>query len=200
MKKLLLSLMLFGLISNAQANEFFTPKEHCIGYKATKSMFFMNVDILAKGCDPKIILEESPDKSKFRVRVEHEFLKVDSGMQKRDEHMAEILEIPARGMIAFQSEWLSRNWLLKAKQKENITISGQIIGGKIKQDALFQLSLTQSEAGWIMAGKALASLDSYRLSIPTIGPFGIIADVHQDFELLVHLLLENNQDLASLLQ
>ena len=204
MKKLaiILTALLFSTHSYAAvpSGVELTESQSCIGYIANKSMFFVQTHVVAKGCQPKITLEESPSKRKIRVTVEHRFLGLDSGLGKRDAHMAEIFNITPQGNIAFQSEWLDRNWLRNAQREQKITLRGKIIGGIVKAPVVFNLSLENSKSGWLLTGVASAKLDDFNIKVPEIGPFGMIATVHQDFELWVHLFLEEDEMVKSYLQ
>ena len=200
MKTLLFSLLALLFAATLQADSAFEENENCIGYRVQKNMFFMDTEVIGKGCEPQIQVEVNEDQTQFRVKVEQLYSGFDSGMSGRDEHMGEIMEIPAAGKVSFQSDWIDNSWASQAKNGQQMELSGHISAGKVHSPAVFQVRLKQSPNGWLLSGKHSTSLPKLKLTIPEVGPFGMIADVYPDFELLVHLQLRGNKDLELLLE
>ena len=165
----------------------FAADEHCLAYYTTKTMFFFaDVEVIGKSCEVTAEMHWNASGQQAQVEVSVPASSLKSGIDLRDEDMPEILKADLTPNIRFVSEWLGKSVLLKMLDNQQSEVSGdlEVAGGKFP--VKFALIFTKQPGYVLIEGRYKTIFSALKIVVPAVVG-GLIADPHDDLELLVHL-------------
>ena len=195
----LLSTLLFvyflGLgAQHLEAEEIFQQGEHCLAYKTEETiLLFVDSDVVGKTCEISARLESEGENTRYVVSFPIRSL--DSGVDMRDEDVIEILSVESHPIIRFVSDFVTGEQVVEALIQGTTTLSGVLeVGGKTYK-VLFPLKLSEHSGVWLVTGKLVTSFSEFGLELPDVFG-GVVADIRDYLELLVHFRLDRVHGLA----
>lgn len=187
------------LIANA-SDSTFEDSEHCLGYRAEKTMFFFNeVQILAKTCVLNLATKASTDGQSLKFSVSTPVNSLDSNSEDRDEAVMEILKASQHPNLEFHSEFLTVHQLRKAFKQGHLVIEGILKFGGHAKKVQFQTQLEKLNDSWVVHGNLDTSFTELDLDVPIVGPGGSVAKAKDYLKILFHLQLSQFDGLNELL-
>lgn len=169
----------------------FTAEEHCLAYRTVNRMFlFFDSPVVGKSCDFKSELKQSEDGSRVMIIVSVPVKSFDSKNEERDQELLEILKTDEFPDVHFTTGWLEAASLREALEKGSLELEGKLrIAGQDNR-IILPLGIQRQTGGIVITGNLITSLTKFNIDIPSVGPGGVIASTTDEFEILVHLLLE----------
>jgi len=189
-----LGLLLSPAFADEQ-EEVFQPGDHCVAYRVVKDMLFAkDVVVTAPGCEVTARLVRSEGAAGSRVIVEAPIKSLKSGNIIRDYSVADILEAKGQPNLRFTSEPLDPETLQRYAATRAFVLSGQLSIAGVDHAVSFPLEVVEFEGRQYVTGRLSTSFADFGMKPPKAGA-GLIARVHEDLELLVHLDLSQVEGL-----
>lgn len=179
--------MIFFLGLAKSIGDVFEEGEHGLAYMTEKKMFLLaNIHVTAKSTVPVTSIEFSDNKDKVRIEVSVPIASFDSGNHDRDKGVVDILKGNENPNIRFMTDWLDCEALAGAVSS-NLTVPGDlhVMGKSFKIN--FPLSFTRRSEYVLIAGKLTTSFTNIDMEPPSVGMGGMIANVLNFLEIVVHL-------------
>jgi polyisoprenoid-binding protein YceI len=178
-----------------EREEVFQPGDHCIAYRVVKDMLFAkDVIVTAPGCKVTARLVSSDDEAGPRVIVEAPIKSLKSGNIMRDYSVADILEAGDQPNLRFTSEPLGAETFQQYAASRGFVLSGQLSIAGVDHAVSFPLEVVEFEGRQYVTGRLSTSFADFGMKPPTAA-VGLIARVHEELELLVHLDLSQVEGL-----
>ena len=179
----------------------FNSSEHGVAYCTTKgTLFSRSAQVVGKNLDvdAKMSWSDVGDRTQIEVSVPLNAFK--SGSKKRDKHVAEILGSPAFTGISFKSDWLGTEMLCDSIERGETSLQGTL---EIKGEGYpvsFDLEFQSISSSAVVMGSLGTTFSELNVSVPKVGPGGMIAKPHDNLMLFVQLHLDKIGKAGSLQQ
>ena len=196
-----LTIFTFGFLQNVSAKEkVFDNSEHCVAYKAGKTMFyFVDITVVGKGCQVLSELKLSDDGEMVQTIVSLAVKSIDSENGNRDDHVLELLKEESFPNLIFTSEMSNIKNIKGAIEKGKMVLIGKLKVAENEFDVKFPLTWVKSGNGYLVTGALQTSFINLGLKAPKVGPGGMVADVDDGLEILIHLQSEKIKNFDKLL-
>jgi polyisoprenoid-binding protein YceI len=200
MKQWAAVLGLFALLAPpAVADEYegiFDPDDHCVAYRAIKDMLFAkNVIVVGSSCKVTATLVSSDDAAGPRVVVEVPIKSLKSGNVLRNRSVSDILGAKIQPDLRFSSEPLDVEALRRNIGNASFVVKGQLSIAGVDHAISFPVEILEFEGRRYVRGRLATTFASFGMETPSaVG--GLIARVHEDLDLLVHIDLTQVEGLA----
>ena len=195
----LLSTLLFvyflGLgTQHLEAEEIFQQGDHCLAYQTEETiLMFIDSVVIGKTCEISARIDREGENTRFVVSFPIHSL--DTGIGMRDEDVMEILSVESQPDIRFVSDFLPWQQIRSALTQGTTKLAGMLeIAGK-SHKVLFPLKLSEHSGVWLVTGKLVTSFSEFGLVLPAVLG-GLVADIRDYLELLVHLRIDRVHGLA----
>jgi hypothetical protein len=167
--------------------EIFDEGEHGLAYMTEKKMFLLaNIHVISKSYSIKSVVEFSENRDKVRIDVSVPINSLDSGNHDRDKSVLGILNGAENPDIRFITDWIESETLGRAVST-NMVVPGDLhIGGK-SYKIEFPLHFERRPDHVLIAGKLTTSFTNLGMEPPSVGMGGMIANVLNFLEMVVHL-------------
>lgn len=200
MELLLLAVGMFFFMGLAKSiGEIFEEDEHGLAYMTEKKMFLLaNIHVTAKSNQPVSNVEFSEGRDKVRVEVSVPLASLDSGNSDRDKSVVDLLNGREYPDIKFSTEWLDCEALAGAVSA-SLVVPGELhfAGKSFKIE--FPLSFTRKTDHVLISGKLNTSFTNLDMEPPSVGMGGMIANVLNFLEIVVHLRSDKMEGLDEVL-
>lgn len=197
---LLVLLVLPGLEAAAEPYEaIFAPDDHCVAYRVTKDMLFAkDVIVVGKSCEVVVSLVSNVDAAGPRIVVEVPIKSLKSGNILRNSSVSDILGAKTQPNLQFTSDPLDVEALRAHEGEGAIVVAGQLTIAGVDHAVSCPVEvLGASEQRYARCRLATAFAD-FGMEPPVAGG-GLIARVHEDLDLLVHIDLARIEGLEDTL-
>ena len=141
---------------------------------------------------------DAADRAQVEVSVPLQSFK--SGSKKRDKHVAEILGAPDFTSINFSTEWLEAEMLCESISQGSFALPGSLEVKGTRFPVIFDLQFSSVNARGIVKGLLETTFSDLNVTVPKVGPGGMIAKPHENLKLFVQLQLDSVHRADSLLQ
>ncbi len=199
----LTALALLVLVTPAEADEYeeiFEPDDHCVAYRSVKDMLFAkNVVVVGVGCEVSARLVTTEGSAWPHVIVEVPVKSLKSGNVMRNYSVSDILGSKNQPNLQFSTEPLDVERLRRDIGTTGFTIPGQLTIAGVGHRILFPVEVVEHEGRRYVRGRLSTSFAAFGLEAPRAAG-GLIARVHEELDLLVHIDLTRVEGLADILQ
>ena len=182
-------LLTLSTISPLAEEQIFVLDDHCLAYKAQKTVFFFfdEVEVIGKTCEVVAKVHWKDFGEQGQLEVYAPVTSFESGNSFRDRDISEILKAKLTPNIRFSSNWLSRKVLLNMLETQNTEVSGSLeIAGNTFL-VKFPLNSTVIGERVLIESELITSFSALKIELPIVGPGGLLAETKDYLELLVHL-------------
>ena len=197
----LLSTTLLGLFlvlggQPLHAEEIFQPGDHCLAYRVEETLIlFVPSVVVGKTCEVAARVERKGEQVRFEVSFPIRSL--DSGNGLRDGNVADSLSVDTHPDIRFVSGFLTLEQVGAVLKQGNTQLPGVLEVAGEPRDVQFPIELSQQAGTWVVTGTLATSFTALKQEIPTVVG-GLVADVEDELELMVHLRFDQVQGMADL--
>ncbi|NTW48981.1 MAG: YceI family protein [Chlorobiales bacterium] len=191
--------MLFFLGLANSIGDVFEEGEHGLAYMTEKKMFLLaNIHVTAKSNQIITSVDFSDNRDKVRVDVGVPIDTLDSGNKDRDKSVVDFLNGAENPNIRFITDWIDCEALAGAVSS-SLTVPGElhVAGKSFKID--FPLSFSRRPDHVLIAGKLTTSFTNLEFEPPSVGMGGMIANVMNFLEIVVHLRSDKIEGLDEVL-
>lgn len=162
----------------------------CVAYRTHKdTLFASNVEVLGRNCGVSVQVERDAAGERFRVLVTVPVDGFDSGVGRRDRHVAEILGGAEKSPVAFTSVWLDADAFRALLAGESAPLGGELRIRGVSQPVTVKVSANRAAAGRMLRARLVTTFAALGVTVPTVGPFGMIARPKPEVEILGQFLL-----------
>ena len=179
-----------------KAEEIFQQRDHCVAYQTEETIFlFVESDVVGKTCEISAQIERKGEY--IRLMVNFPISSLDSGIDMRDEDVAEMLLAEAHPEISFISDFIKEEQVSEALNKGSTILAGLVKFAGRSQKVEFPLKIYEQSETWLVTGKLVTSFSEFGLELPSVLG-GVIADTRDYLALLVNLHFDRVQGFAEL--
>ena len=187
-------LFLLGSTTLLSAEQLFKNTDHCVAYRTTKKMFFLfTVKVVGKSCDFQAKLDWSKDGKDIRLLLVLHTDKFESGINKRDRHITEILGGNSNQDIRLDTGWIKADYVMESANDKPIKIPAVLGVGGRKFPIKVNVKVERNGFVTIASGVIKTLFSNLQVKVPPVGPAGIIAQPSDQLDLLLHLRLDKIQ-------
>ena len=189
------------LVPAAMADKYegiFDPGDHCVAYRTTKDMLFAkNVVVVGLSCEISATLVSSSGESGPRVVVEVPIKSLKSGNFLRNSSVADILDAETQPNLRFSTEPLDVETLRRDIATGSFVVKGQLIIAGVEHAVSSPVEIIEFEGRRFVRGRLSTSFADFGMETPTAAG-GLIARVHEQLDLLVHIDATRIEGLADI--
>ena len=166
----------------------FTPQEHCLAYQTEKEMFFISgVEVVGKSCDLTTDIQLSENEKQIKIVISVPVKSFDSDSGTRDEHVFEILSGETEPNVTFTADPIDVAALKEGVAKGQMDVAGLLKIAKGEHQVTFKVQFKKEDNTVIASGRLDTTYSKLNITVPTVGPGGLIADVADKISFLLHL-------------
>lgn len=177
----------------------FDPDDHCVAYRAIKDMLFAkNVVVVGSSCEVTATLVSSDDAAGPRVVVEVPIKSLKSGNVLRNYSVYDILGANDQPNLRFTTEPLDVEALRRDIGMASLVVEGQLTIAGVDHAVSCAVEVVEFGGRRFVRGRLSTTFTSFGMETPT-GGGGLIARVHEELDLLVHIDLTQIGGFADLL-
>lgn len=196
---MLIHFFLMGALANGAPLSLLDPGEHCVAYKASKTLFLVaKTKVVGKSCS--VMAQITPGlEGKYAIEVSVPSNSFESGEKKRDEDVSKLLSGDGGvSDVVFKTDMKSGpEWNLLIMQ-EKFSVPGVILIKGREYPVVAEAARASTPEGYEIDGVIKTSLTHLNISPPTMVG-GVFAKVQNDIELHFHLKGERTLGSASVL-
>lgn len=193
------------LVFTASADEpepIFSPGDHCVAYRTVKDMLFAkNVPIVGLSCEVKARIVSPDDPAGPRVAIEVPIKSFDSGNLLRNYSVSDILGAGSQPDLLFASDPLDVEALREnlAGSGSGFEVRGQLTIAGVEHEVSSRVEISEFEGRRFVRGRFSTTFADLGMEAPRAG-VGLIAEVHEELDLLAHIDLTRVEGLSDLLE
>jgi polyisoprenoid-binding protein YceI len=167
--------------------DIFKSADHCVAYKTSKKMLFLFTPaVIGKNCGATASLEWNSENTKAQIKIVIPVDRFESGPGPRDGHVAEILGGKNLNPMVFNSQFIERSSLANLFKNGSMPIVGNLEINGEGHDVTFTSTVVDRGEKKIIIALLETSFSELEVTVPKVGPGGIIAEIKDELELIAH--------------
>jgi len=175
----------------------FAAGEHCVAYRTRKGVLFMfESTVLGRSCQIDARLDESAEG--YRLFLSIPVTSFNSGNDRRDQHVAQLLGGTSADSLEFSSQWLSQEALAKVWNGGMHAVAGELVIRGKRRAVVFDVAVSAASGQHVLAARLRTSFSALGVVVPRVGPGGLIAAPGDRLELFAQLHADRVTDAALL--